>query len=314
MFKVFSLFSGLGAFEEALKKQKIPFELIGFSEIEKHPSKAFSLLHNIPEEKNLGDITKIDEKTLEDFDLLVGGSPCQNLSNVNMKERNGLKGSKSSLFYDYVRILNAKKPKYFIFENVKRLLTSNKGEDFKIVKEEFEKHYNIYYKVLNSKFFDVSQNRERIFIIGIRKDINQTFEFPKENDYLIPLKNVVELGLPYNERYYLTEKNITSFLSKSEGWAKRFKTKDIGKEIGFCLTTTTSKQVISNNFIKDKYGTRGLTEKEMFKMQGFNPEYVDVLKENKIPYTAICKMIGNSITINVLEKIILNLLRGDNNE
>lgn len=138
--KILSLFSGIGAFEKALTKIGVNYNLIGFSEVDKYAIKSYCTIHNIREEKNLGDVTRIVSDDIEDFEMLIGGSPCQNISiaskihNEN-KEPLGLKGKESRLFFEYARILNEKKPKYFVFENVRNLLSSNNGEDFKIVKE-----------------------------------------------------------------------------------------------------------------------------------------------------------------------------------
>lgn len=122
--RVLSLFSGIGAFEKALTNLSIPFELINYCEIDKYASKGYSLIHGISESKNLGDVTKINEIALPDFDLMTWGFPCTDIS-VAGKQTGIIKGSRSGLYYEGFRILNAKKPKYSIIENVKNL-TSKK--------------------------------------------------------------------------------------------------------------------------------------------------------------------------------------------
>lgn len=159
--KYFSLFSGVGGFEIGL--DRLDLECVGFSEIDKYASAV--LAYRYPNIKNYGDITKISTKDIPDFDILIGGSPCQDLS-VAGKQK-GLDGERSGLFFYYVEILKAKKPRYFIWENVKGALSSNGGWDFAKVQIEFsEAGYDITWQVLNASDFGVPQNRERIFIVG----------------------------------------------------------------------------------------------------------------------------------------------------
>lgn len=138
---------------------------IGFSEYDKSASDV--LRYRFPNIKNYGDIKKIDWSEVPDFDLLVGGSPCQDLSIAG--KRAGLGGERSGLFAEYVRALKEKKPDYFIWENVKGALSSNGGWDFARVQIEMaEAGYDLWWQILNAKDFGVPQNRERIFIIGFR--------------------------------------------------------------------------------------------------------------------------------------------------
>lgn len=138
---------------------------IGFSENDKYASAI--LKHKYPNTKNYGDITQIDWSTVPDFDILTGGSPCQDISVAG--KRKGLAGERSGLFYEYIRALKEKKPEYFIWENVKGVLSSKNGWDFANIKAEFsEAGYSIWWQVLNAKDFGVAQNRERIFVIGFR--------------------------------------------------------------------------------------------------------------------------------------------------
>jgi len=141
------------------------FTTIGFSEIDKYASAV--LKYHWPNTKNYGDITSIDWSEVPDFDLLTGGSPCQDLSIAG--KRAGLGGKRSGLFYEFMRAVKEKKPKYFIWENVKGALSSNNGRDFgSVVNEMAEAGYSLWWQVLNAKDFGVPQNRERIFVVGFR--------------------------------------------------------------------------------------------------------------------------------------------------
>ena len=182
--KYFSTFTGGGGFEIAL--DSLDFECVGMSEIDKHASAV--LKHHYPNTPNYGDITKIDWDKVPDFDLLVGGSPCQDVSVAG--KRSGIEGARSGLFFQYVRALKEKKPAYFIFENVKGLLSSNGGRDFAVVLNEMaEAGYSLWWQVLNAKSFNIPQNRERIFIVGTRNGSPREVFFERAGD----TKDLIEI-------------------------------------------------------------------------------------------------------------------------
>ena len=159
--KVFSAFTGVGGFELA---KPTDWETVGFSEIDKHANMV--LRYRFKDVKNYGDIEKINYEELPDFDLLWGGSPCQDVSVAG--KRAGLVGLRSRLFFSYVALLKVKQPDYFIFENVKGLLSSNDGRDFAEVINQFSDagYDNIWWQVLDAADVGIPQHRERIFIIG----------------------------------------------------------------------------------------------------------------------------------------------------
>jgi len=212
--KVLSCFSGLGAFEKALQRQNIEYELVNYCEIDKYASKSYSLIHNVSEELNLGDITKVNEKELSDFDLLTWGFPCTSIS-IAGKQQGIIKGETASgLYYEGLRILKEKKPKYSIIENVKNLTGKKFKTQFEqILKDLDESKYNNYWKVLNAKDYGIPQNRERIFIISIRKDIdNNKFEFPIGFDNGIRLKDLLEDNV--DEKYYINQDKVDKLIEK----------------------------------------------------------------------------------------------------
>lgn len=160
-----SLFSGVGGLELGLDKNK--FNTIGFSEI--HKSACQILKYNYNDIKNYGSITDIKGTDIpEKVDLVVGGSPCQDLSQAGKNK--GLSGKKSSLFFEYVRIIKETDPEYFLWENVKGTFTSSLGKDFLIVRRMLsEAGYHIQWQLLNSSDFGIAQNRNRVFIVGAKK-------------------------------------------------------------------------------------------------------------------------------------------------
>lgn len=214
--KVLSLFSGIGAFEKALDNLQIPYELAGFSEIDKYAVKSYCAIHGVDESMNLGDITKIDEKALpKDIDLITYGFPCQDISiagkQKGMFNDDGTQ-TRSGLFFEALRIIEATKPSIAIAENVKNLTSKKFKEQFKIVLDSLEAAgYNNYWKVLNAKDYGIPQNRERVFIISIRKDIDDgEFEFPEGFPLELRLKDMLDDEV--DEKFYLSAKCLEGFI------------------------------------------------------------------------------------------------------
>lgn len=315
--KVLSLFSGIGAFEKALTNICINYELVGFSEIDKYAIKSYCAIHNIHESFNLGDITKIREDEIKDFDLLIGGSPCQNISimrktSLANRTPEGLNGEESKLFFDYVRILNCKLPKYFVFENVKNLLSTNNGEDFNLVMESFRQNYNVCYKLINSCDYGIPQIRRRLFIIGKRKDLGDfNYNFPNPIELKITVQDLLEDKV--DDKYYLTEKMYKTVMSTgTKGWYAKPKT---DCSIAKPLTRTMHKmhRASEDNYYHTKYkptnktNLRRLTPLECFRLQGFSDVDYMKVKNAKISDTQMYIQIGNSVTVIVLEKLFRNL-------
>lgn len=237
--KLLSLFSGIGAFEKALTRLGIPFEVVHYCEIDKYPAKAYSLIHNIPEEKNLWDVKAIDLDNLANFDLLTWGFPCQDISVAGKAKGLKLKcnacdkefnlselieatcphcrsqeissSTRSGLYFEGLKVLLKKKPKYSIIENVKGLTNKKNRKNLEQILQDLEDAgYNNYWKVLNAKNYGVPQNRERIFIISIRKDIKQDFQFPEGFDSGIRLKHILEPEVA--EKYYIPQERCERLL------------------------------------------------------------------------------------------------------
>ena len=210
--KYLSLFSGIGAFEKSFDRLGIDFDLVGFSEIDKYAVKSYCAIHNVDESLNLGDITKIDAKALpKDIDLITYGFPCQDISLAGKQQ--GLfhddgTQTRSGLFFEALRIIEETKPRVAIAENVKNLTSKKFSEQFKIVLNSLEAAgYNNYWQVLNAKNFGIPQNRERVFIVSIRKDIDtEMFQFPEGFPLELRLKDMLEDEV--DEKYYLSSQAI----------------------------------------------------------------------------------------------------------
>ena len=202
MLNYLSLFSGIGAPEQALKNIGIDYNLVGFSEIDKFAIKSYCKVHNVPETKNLGDISQIKIKELYDIDLITHGSPCQDFS-VAGKNLGGdfNSNTRSSLMWETVKIIEHTNPKYVLWENVKNVLSKKHIHNFnRYIQVMDQLGYKNFYKVLNAKNFNIPQNRERIFVISIRNNINKDFTFPESKPLMRKLKDLLEMDV--DVKYY----------------------------------------------------------------------------------------------------------------
>lgn len=205
--KYLSLFSGIGAFERALERLNRKYTLVGYSEIDPYPAKAYSALHGLPEELNLGDVAQIETEALPaDIDLITYGFPCQDLSAAGQQagfyDEDG-NHTRSGLFFEALRIIREKRPKVAIAENVKALTQKKFSKEFQMVLDGLAAAgYKNYWQVLNAKDYGVPQHRERVFIVSIRDDIEShepIFPVP------IPLEKCMEdlLEPVVDEKYYI---------------------------------------------------------------------------------------------------------------
>ena len=163
MIKIFSMFSGVGGFELGFQQANLQTQVVGFCEIDKYASQILET--KFKGIKNYGDATTIDETKLPNFDILVGGFPCQSFSMAG--KRKGFDEARGTLFFDVARILAHKKPRNFILENVKGLLSHNKGKTFETILGILsDLGYIVEWELLNSKNYGVPQSRERMYIVG----------------------------------------------------------------------------------------------------------------------------------------------------
>ena len=208
MLKVRTLFSGIGSPESALKNIGIDYELVDFCEIDKYAVKSYCAVHGVSESKNLGDISKVWGRDLPYADLLVWGFPCTDIS-IAGKGKGMVEGvTRSGLYYEGYRVLKETKPKYSIIENVKNLTGKKFKAEFEQILEDMKGiGYNNYYKVLNAKDYGIPQNRERVFIVSIRADVDtHKFEFPTGFDNGLRLKDFLEAEV--DEKFYLGYKTL----------------------------------------------------------------------------------------------------------
>ena len=322
--KVLSLFSGIGAFEKALDRLNIDYELVAFSEIDKYATKSYCAIHGVDESMNLGDITKVDENSLpKDIDLITYGFPCQDISlagkQKGMFNDDGTQ-TRSGLFFEALRIIEATKPKIAIAENVKNLTGKKFKEQFELVLKSLEEAgYSNYWKVLNAKDYGIPQNRERVFIISIRKDIDKGFEFPEPFPLKLRLKDMLDDEV--DEKFYLSNKGVNGLLNAFTAVAREVSEIELidDTNLGFNPTPKIYTEY-APTLRAGRYGLkvkecdemnnlkiRKLTPKECWRLMGFDDE--DFYKAEAVnSNTQLYKQAGNSIVVDVIEKIYEKLL------
>lgn len=231
-----SLFSGVGAFEEALQDLGIPYNLVFFSEIDKYAIQSYCQAHDIEPERNLGDITKIKLEDLPTgLDLITYGFPCQDISVAGKGkgfEHDG-KQTRSGLFYNAMDVIEQTEPLIAIAENVKNLVSKKFTEEFNIVLSSLElAGYDNKWQVLNSCDYGVPQNRERVFIVSLKGGdlASNLFYFAEGRPLHKCLSDILEDEV--DEKYYLTRKQIEAILFSNYNVTKS----SIHERGGLCRT------------------------------------------------------------------------------
>lgn len=253
------------------------------------------------------DIREIKSDEIPEFDILTGGFPCQSFSIVAQNpKRLGVKDDRGKLFFEMCRILKEKKPKCFIAENVKGILSANNKSAFPLIIEEFENSgYTVFYELINAVNYGVPQKRERVIIVGFRNDLNITeFTFPESvcsNDEFVPLRTVIETVV--DEKYFFSEKAVAGMMRRREKMNKG-RAQDINSP---CNTVGAHLAKVSLNStdpvlkIGERY--RRFTPREVARIQSF-PEEFKLVESESAQYRAL----GNAIAPVMIWHVTKNIL------
>lgn len=278
MLKVLELFGGIGACSKALERLGIEYEIADYVEIDKYAVASFNAMHGTTFQPQ--DICKWDKDI--DVDLVMHGSPCQDFSLAGL-QAGGDEGSgtRSSLMYETVRIVEKLKPKYVIWENVKNLLSKKHKHNFDAYLETMRNlGYRNFYQVLNAKDYGIPQNRERVFTISIRNDIDLDFVFPLKQELTLKLKDMLESNV--DEKYYLSDKMI-KYISATGTANFRNPDSKINLDIARPLTTDPNKRAGTTNYLcndlPNNYNLTGISYLRSFGSRGKlqSKEYCDTL-------------------------------------
>jgi len=299
-----SLFSGIGGFEYGIIQSKYANQLkcIGFSEIDKYAKNIYK--KHYPNHTDLGDVTKIRTENISHFDFMVGGFPCQAFSHAG--KRRGFNDTRGTLFFEIARILKDKKPKYFLLENVKGLLSHDKGRTFKtILRTLTELGYNVQWSIYNSKNHGVPQNRERIFLKGFLRtrcgqeilSIKTTNEHPPKNT---SKKNKTE----HIKRIKLRNNTKKGYVEASVGDGIVLGQTNCRGRVQTQLSPTIHTEC-GVGVLMENYQIRKLTPIECERLQGFPDNYTQLgVNGELISDTQRYKCCGNAVTTTVVRDIL----------
>jgi DNA (cytosine-5)-methyltransferase 1 len=255
-------------------------------------------------------ITKIDERNIPDHDLLLAGFPCQPFSIAGVSKKNSLGRdhgfldlTQGTLFFDVARIIEAKRPRAFMLENVKNLRSHDSGRTFLVIENTLrELGYSVYAKILDGQHF-VPQHRERIIIVGFDRDEfngEENFEFPKLNK---SIKRITDILEPQPDAKYNLTNHLWQYL---QDYAKKHKAK--GNGFGFGLTDLNGiSRTLSARYYKDGseilipqtgMNPRRLTPRECARLQGFPDKFVIPVSD-----TSAYKQFGNSVVVPLIQSV-----------
>lgn len=307
MIKIFELFAGIGAIRKAFIDSHIPFDVIGISEIDKFAIQSYNSLYG--ETKNYGDISQIDSSNLPDFDMLIFGFPCQDISIAG--KQNGLdenSGTRSSLLWQALRIIREKKPTYLLMENVKNLIGPTHKQNFeKYLNYLRELGYKSSYSILNLNNFGIPQNRERLFCFSSLVNDPKIPEGKLTNKCLRDfLESTVDRKYYMNKPFVFKDKGKNQKSGLHQIGSLEMKATDSIKRVyaidGMCPTLTTMQGGHREPKILDNGEVRKLTPRECWRLMGFTDDDFD--KVSYLSNAQLYKQIGNSIGVPVLVAIL----------
>ena len=298
-FRFIDLFAGIGGI-------RLGFEHVGgkcvfSSEFNEDACKTYEA--NFGEHPS-GDITKIDAKDIPDFDILLGGFPCQSFSIIGKKE--GFSNETcGTLFFDIERILKEKRPPAFMLENVRNLASHDHGNTFKIIRNHLEAlGYHVYAKVLNALDFGVPQKRERIIIVGFINNVEFAFPNPIPESKRKTLKDILESNV--DKKYYVKDNIKKSRINrlKDKNYPKPYIShENMAGSITPHPYSSALRAGASANYILIN-DERRPTEREMLRIQGFPDNYKIV-----VPYSKVKHQCGNSVAVPVIKAVAEQMIK-----
>lgn len=302
--KVLSLFSGCGGMDLGMiggfsylgkEYEKLPFEIVYSIDFDQYCTKIYN--ENFEHKSIVGDVRDIDIEKLPKFDILIGGFPCQSFSiSAQNPPRLGCKDEdKGLLFREMVKILEARKPRFFIAENVKGLLSANKGQAFKLISKEFsDAGYHLRFKVINASHFGVPQKRERVIIVGFREYsdfFKFSFPYPLSKNDLKVLRDVIDYREDYNEKLFFSEKAVVGMM-KNRTKMNKGRAQNLDEP---CNTISSHLAKVSLNstdpvlFVNGRY--RRFSTSEAARIQSFPDDF----KFDSVSESAQYRAIGNAV-------------------
>lgn len=309
MMRVASFFAGVGGIDLAFKA--CGFNIVWANEIDPDACQTYRL--NFDSELIEGDIRKIRLKDIPDFDVMVGGFPCQAFSVAGL--RKGFADKRGNLFFELERIFRRKKPKVIFLENVKNLVGHDNGQTFKIILESLRKaKYHVKYQVLNAcEYGNLPQNRERIYIVAFRdKEAFAEFDFPEPIELSNTIASCINQDKPVDDVFYYTPEKYDCYETLKRDMTSPYtlyqwrRVYVRANKNNLCPTLTANMGMGGHNvpLVLTKFGIRKLTPRECFNFMG----YPETFQLPAIGTSRLYKMAGNSVAIPVVKRIADNIM------
>lgn len=294
--RVVSLFSGIGGLDKGFVNQG--FEVVWANDFDKYAVETYRA--NYDNEIVLGDINSIDLNSIPDFDVLIGGFPCQPFS--MMGEKKGFDDARGTLFFRIAEIIKhqiekGNKPKAVVLENVRTLRTHDHGRTFFVIKSILEDllGYKVFYTVINSADYGVPQTRNRTYIVCFsNKEAN--FEFPQKKELKITMQDLLEHDV--DEKYFLSEKILPTILSNGTGGYNAKSEIDLKIARPLCATMAKMHRACQDNYVTQNGRIRRLTPRECARLQGFDDNFTIPVSDSQA-----YKQFGNAVTVNVADSV-----------
>lgn len=352
--KHIELFAGIGGFRKAMENLEkdfaIPFECQAFSEIDANATKTYKANYNTENEVEMGDIVEFNSDMSRfdnlEFDLITGGFPCQAFS--MMGKQLGFNDHRGTMFFQIEKIIERKRPRFVLLENVKNLLTHDKGQTFREIVARLENlGYQVYYDIFNTMDFRLAQKRSRLIVFATTEQLPKKFSFNSETINKVFLGNLKKfkslllqssvldvLSKTVASKYYLSERIKPTLLANG---SKNFVSKsEINQVIARPLTATMHKmhRACQDNYYSDGFiladdpiaylekkftkeelalqPIRKLTPQEAFALQGFPAKFVENAQAQKVCDGALYKQAGNAVSVNVIYAVLYYLFIDQN--
>lgn len=298
--KVLSLFSGIGGLDTGFINAG--FDIIWANDFDKYAVQTYKANYHGP--IYLGDINEFDLNDLPDFDVLIGGFPCQPFS--MMGSELGFEDTRGTLFFRIAEIIldkisKGKKPRVIVLENVRTLKTHDKGRTFKTIKHILESQlgYRVYDAVLNTADYGIPQTRNRTYIVCFAND-HAEFVFPSKVPLPLTLQDLLEEKV--DEKYFLSDTILPTILSDGTGGYKAKSEIDLKIARPLCATMAKMHRACQDNYVTQNGRVRRLTPRECARLQGFSDKFIIPVSDSQA-----YKQFGNAVTVNVAEAVAVEI-------
>ncbi|HIT91107.1 MAG TPA: DNA cytosine methyltransferase [Candidatus Merdenecus merdavium] len=323
MFKCASFFAGVGGIDYGFEKTGA-FKTVYANEIDLYPAKTFELNYNI--KVDVRDIHDVRSDEIPDFDIMLAGFPCQAFSIAGYRKGFEDEKGRGELFFELTRILEDKKPRMALFENVKNLVGHDNGNTFRVICEQLDiLGYKYSYQVLNAMTYgNVAQNRERIYIVAFRDERDyERFHWPLSIPLKKTVRDIIDFDSKVDEKYYYTPGKYKGDIYNALVEAMKddniedpaiyqWRRKYVRKNQSRVVPTLTANQGEGGHnvcLVKTKYGIRKMTPRECFNTQGFTKDF-------KLPSNMsdarLYKQAGNSVCVSVIYRIAKEMVKAVN--